>query len=121
MRFSEILQETIDKLDLTNENFARLLGVPIRTLNNWLGEVSMPSLLVQDIVLQLYKNSDGINKHILRYDSWEIIKTSDIVKNNMKHGKDLIEATTAPNSDTLTGALYLVTRYWSIKGMKNKE
>lgn len=64
MKWSQFLKETRQKLGVTREEFTQLLGITISCLNHWEYSKITPPLLYQDIILQLYRNSQKIKQEL---------------------------------------------------------
>lgn len=61
-----ILKELRQKLSITREELAQLLGVTISSLNHWEYRKILPTLLYQDMILQLYSNADKVKIELNR-------------------------------------------------------
>lgn len=66
MKWSQFLRETKQKLGITREEFAQLLGVTISSLNHWEYSDVTPPLLYQDMILQLYQNAEKIKEELAK-------------------------------------------------------
>ena len=66
MKWSQFLKELRQKLGITREELAQLLGVTISSLNHWEYREIIPPLLYQDMILQLYRNAEKVKIELNR-------------------------------------------------------